>query len=97
MTYNFWCVMQAVGKKNIGIKIAENFQGKYEYIAVFPTKEDAREYLTTVLDSVINGQKMGIRTKRNLDADYKGGLDFLILPCKLEVKDDQMIKRGWTP
>lgn len=85
--------MQSVGKKETGIKLIEHRD--FISIAVFPNKEEARSFLKDLIIAIKDAQKMGTRSERNLDPTFDGGLDFLVLPCKVEVDEDQMIKRGW--
>lgn len=86
--------MQAVGKVEIGIKLVPT-QFDYQLVAVFPYKENARNFLIDFIKKIKGQQEIGQRSKRNLDPNYYGGLDFLISPIKLEIPEDQMKKRGW--
>lgn len=87
-------VMQAVALKNVGIKAFFSAE-MFKCVAVFPTKEDARAYLLAVLDTVKREQKLGIRTKRNLDPKFEGGLDFQIVPMYMLIPDAPLLARGW--
>lgn len=93
-----FAVMQAVGLGKdggqTGIKALDTPQG-WRAISTFPTREDARAYLLDVLDTVKREQKMGIRTKRNLDPKYSGGLDFCITEAYIVVSKKPLLARGW--
>ncbi len=89
-----WGVMQAVGLKQVGIKAMDTPNG-FRIISTFPTKEDARAYLLSVLDTVKREQKLGIRSKENLDPKFEGGLDFFISPVVLVVHSKPLLARGW--
>lgn len=87
--------MATVQKKNPGLKMISVTAGFFS-VAVFPYKEDARIFLKDLIRAIKDGQRMGTRSERNLDPTFDGGFDFLILPCKVEIEDEPMIKRGWT-
>lgn len=95
--FQAFAVMQAVelGKTGqIGMKAFDTPSG-YRVMSTFPTREDARAYLLNVLDTVKRERGMGVRSKRNLDPKYEGGLDFLILPVDIVVPRAPLISRGW--
>ena len=93
-----FAVMQAVnlGREagQVGVKAFDTPAG-WRAVSIFPTREDARAYLLDVLDTVKREQKMGLRTERNLDPKYKGGLDFRISPVFIVVARKPLIVRGW--
>lgn len=90
-------IIQAVylGKTGqVGIKAIDTNVG-YRVVSTFPTREDARLYLINVIKTVKREQRMGIRTKRNLDPKYSGGLDFFIAPVYIVAPKRPLLGRGW--
>ena len=81
---------EALGFKGIKTFTDPNFTTT---MAVFPTKEDARNYLARVLQGIDHEQGIGWRTNDNLDPKKK--LDFLITECTLEFDDSQLRHRSW--
>jgi len=93
-----YAVMQAVWKgkdDQTGVKAFDTLEG-WRAVSVFPTREDARLYLLDVLHTVQREQLMGIRSERNLDPSFEGGLDFRISPAYLIVAASPLRARGWT-
>lgn len=93
---NAYAVMQAValGKDgNIGIKSFQVPQWGNS-MAIFPAKEDARNYLAGLLKTIHHEQSIGWRTKDNLVKET--GLDFCIVEIQTYVDIDPLIKRGWN-
>ena len=86
-------VMQAVGLKTVGLKAFDMPFARV--ISTFPTREDARSYLLEVIKTVKHEQSLGLRTKRNLDPKFEGGLDFYISEIVIVVPKEPLRKRGW--
>ncbi len=90
-------VMQAVclGRDGqVGIKAFDTPHG-WRAISSFPTAGDARAYLMGVIDTVRSEQKLGVRTRRNLDPRFAGGLDFCIVKAAIAVPTAPLRGRGW--
>lgn len=87
-------VFQAVGLKQVGIKAFDQ-RSLIRAISIFPTRNDARRYLLKVLETVKSEQRRGLRSKRNLDPKFDGGLDFCILPVIISTPKAPLEKRGW--
>ena len=93
-----FAVMQAVhlGRPpgGVGLKAYDSPSG-WRACSMFPTREDARAYLLDVLDTVKREQKLGVRSKRNLDPTYEGGLDFRIVGAIIAVPEAPLRARKW--
>lgn len=93
-----WGVYQAVGlgrTGQVGIK-AFFTEDLTKAVSLFCSVEDARSYLLQVLDTVKREQDRGLRTTRNLDPAYEGGLDFIIAPVMISMPLQLMRQKGWT-
>ncbi len=85
-----YVILQAVGKKNIGIKGDGNCDWYYR---VYPKKEDAMDFLRMVIMNVKKEQGQGLRPKNNLNADES--LDFYIQEVKVKIPTKETKSRGW--
>ncbi len=85
-----WIILQAVAKKTIGIKgdgLHDNF------MKVYATKEDAKDFLMKVIRDVQKGIRAGLRSTDNLDKEKS--LDWLIEKITLRIPTKNMKHRGW--
>ncbi len=87
-----YTVCQAVRKEFGGVKAFST--PKFDAIAFFPTKDDARAYLADVLELRKAEIAKGDREEWNLDPEKC--LDFLITKAELFADESKMKDRGWT-
>lgn len=90
MRYKAFIVLQAEALELKGIKV---FPEMWHALAIFPTKEDAMDYMANLIKTIKREQGIGWRTPDNLDPKAK--LDFVVAECAIEVDDKAMSQRGW--
>lgn len=92
MTIKGYMIFQTVNKKGMSVKGDGNDP---RFGRIYSSKEDARDFLVSLIATIKHEQSIGWRTERNLDPTFEGGLDWLIQEVTVDVPEENMKKRKW--
>ncbi len=84
-------ITQAVAKQFEGLK-GDGIEG-HNFFRIYKTKEDAYDFLSTVVNNIKLEIRVGYRAQNNLNPEE--GLDFCVTECTVDIPNDKMLERGW--
>jgi hypothetical protein len=95
LSYKVYVVMQAYKLEMQGVKKFPKLENDFifEAVSIFPSLEDAQNYMAALLINIKKDIKNGVRDEYNLHKEK--GLDFCVVESTINIPTQKMLDRNW--